>query len=160
MIVCFVDFCFMYVLYYDCISIVVFVSFILLLLGHCGHTSPCEQLCYEIHDGMYECDCIEGYELNKNGYSCQGTYVPSNSHSLSRREQIQRQLKKKSKQFKQVNFISSSCSFSSFLSGFHFVLFLLFTFPWLLFCYFWFLSLFFFLLTLLDSIVMRGVFLF
>ena len=94
MIVCFVDFCFMYVLYYDCISIVVFVSFILLLLGHCGHTSPCEQLCYEIHDGMYECDCIEGYELNKNGYSCQGTYVPSNSHSLSRREQIQRQLKK------------------------------------------------------------------
>ncbi|XP_017475143.1 PREDICTED: uncharacterized protein LOC108365595 isoform X1 [Rhagoletis zephyria] len=39
--------------------------------GHCGHTSPCEQLCYEIHDGMYECDCIEGYELNKNGYSCQ-----------------------------------------------------------------------------------------
>ncbi|ALC41301.1 SP2353 [Drosophila busckii] len=38
---------------------------------HCGHTSPCEQLCYEIHDGMYECDCIEGYELNKNGYSCQ-----------------------------------------------------------------------------------------
>ncbi|KAI8127505.1 Pikachurin, partial [Lucilia cuprina] len=42
-----------------------------LFLGHCGHTSPCEQLCYEIHDGMYECDCIEGYELNKNGYSCQ-----------------------------------------------------------------------------------------
>ncbi|XP_004535980.1 uncharacterized protein LOC101451481 [Ceratitis capitata] len=39
--------------------------------GRCGHTSPCEQLCYEIHDGMYECDCIEGYELNKNGYSCQ-----------------------------------------------------------------------------------------
>ncbi|XP_037714963.1 pikachurin isoform X2 [Drosophila subpulchrella] len=39
--------------------------------GHCGHTSPCDQLCYEIHDGMYECDCIEGYELNKNGYSCQ-----------------------------------------------------------------------------------------
>lgn len=42
--------------------------------GHCGHTSPCEQLCYEIHDGMYECDCIEGYELNKNGYSCQGAF--------------------------------------------------------------------------------------
>lgn len=21
---------------------------------------------------MYECDCTEGYELNKNGYSCQG----------------------------------------------------------------------------------------
>lgn len=40
--------------------------------GRCGHGSPCEQLCYELHDGMYECDCTEGYELNKNGYSCQG----------------------------------------------------------------------------------------
>ncbi|XP_017049914.1 pikachurin isoform X2 [Drosophila ficusphila] len=39
--------------------------------GHCGHNSPCEQFCYEIHDGMYECDCIEGYELSKNGYGCQ-----------------------------------------------------------------------------------------
>lgn len=40
--------------------------------GRCGHGSPCDQLCYELHDGMYECDCTEGYELNKNGYSCQG----------------------------------------------------------------------------------------
>ncbi|XP_062708922.1 uncharacterized protein LOC109430547 [Aedes albopictus] len=39
--------------------------------GRCGHGSPCEQLCYELHDGMYECDCTEGFELNKNGYSCQ-----------------------------------------------------------------------------------------
>uniref|UniRef100_A0A182QWQ8 Uncharacterized protein n=1 Tax=Anopheles farauti TaxID=69004 RepID=A0A182QWQ8_9DIPT len=39
--------------------------------GRCGHGSPCEQLCYELHDGMYECDCSEGFELNKNGYSCQ-----------------------------------------------------------------------------------------
>lgn len=29
-------------------------------------------MCYELHDGMYECDCTEGFELNKNGYSCQG----------------------------------------------------------------------------------------
>lgn len=42
------------------------------LSGRCGHGSPCEQLCYELHDGMYECDCTEGFELNKNGYSCQG----------------------------------------------------------------------------------------
>lgn len=41
-------------------------------LGHCGHNSPCEQLCYELHDGMYECDCTEGFILNKDGYSCQG----------------------------------------------------------------------------------------
>ncbi|KAG4076471.1 hypothetical protein HA402_005914 [Bradysia odoriphaga] len=41
------------------------------LFGRCGHGSPCMQLCYELHDGMYECDCTEGYELNQNGYSCQ-----------------------------------------------------------------------------------------
>lgn len=41
-------------------------------LGKCDHGSPCDQLCYELHDGMYECDCTEGYELQKNGYSCQG----------------------------------------------------------------------------------------
>ncbi|KAG5344504.1 EGFLA protein, partial [Acromyrmex charruanus] len=38
--------------------------------GECGHGSPCEQLCYELHDGMYECDCRDGYILHKNGYSC------------------------------------------------------------------------------------------
>ncbi|XP_011142397.1 pikachurin [Harpegnathos saltator] len=38
--------------------------------GRCGHGSPCEQLCYELHDGMYECDCRDGYILHKNGYSC------------------------------------------------------------------------------------------
>ncbi|XP_003395301.2 pikachurin [Bombus terrestris] len=38
--------------------------------GRCGHGSPCEQLCYELHDGMYECDCKDGYILHKNGYSC------------------------------------------------------------------------------------------
>lgn len=42
--------------------------------GRCGHGSPCVQLCYELHDGMYECDCEEGYELDKNGYSCQGKF--------------------------------------------------------------------------------------
>ncbi|XP_068140067.1 pikachurin [Drosophila tropicalis] len=47
--------------------------------GHCGHTSPCEQLCYEIHDGIYECDCIEGYELNRNGYSCKVINATINS---------------------------------------------------------------------------------
>lgn len=63
-------------------SITLFLSFndsnlfikmcVYFLTGRCGHGSPCEQLCYELHDGMYECDCTEGYELNKNGYSCQG----------------------------------------------------------------------------------------
>lgn len=43
--------------------------------GRCGHGSPCMQLCYELHDGMYECDCTEGYELDRNGYSCQGKWT-------------------------------------------------------------------------------------
>ncbi|XP_054739354.1 uncharacterized protein LOC129245297 [Anastrepha obliqua] len=55
--------------------------------GHCGHTSPCEQLCYEIHDGMYECDCIEGYELNKNGYSCQVINSTANTDGHSKSDE-------------------------------------------------------------------------
>lgn len=47
--------------------------------GRCGHGSPCEQLCYELHDGMYECDCRDGHILHKNGYSC----VELNSTSAS-----------------------------------------------------------------------------
>ncbi|XP_034937288.1 pikachurin [Chelonus insularis] len=38
--------------------------------GKCGQNSPCEQLCYELHDGMYECGCRDGYIIHKNGYSC------------------------------------------------------------------------------------------
>ncbi|KAJ8925428.1 hypothetical protein NQ315_009261, partial [Exocentrus adspersus] len=38
--------------------------------GRCDHGSPCEQLCYELHDGMYECDCREGFILREDGYSC------------------------------------------------------------------------------------------
>nr|XP_018904138.1 PREDICTED: pikachurin-like [Bemisia tabaci] len=38
--------------------------------GRCGHESPCEQLCYELHDGMFECDCRDGFLLHRNGYSC------------------------------------------------------------------------------------------
>ncbi|KAF7385833.1 hypothetical protein HZH66_011675 [Vespula vulgaris] len=45
--------------------------------GRCGRRSPCEHLCYELHDGMYECDCRDGYILHKNGYSCAGhPYLP------------------------------------------------------------------------------------
>uniref|UniRef100_A0A6P7GPW9 Uncharacterized protein LOC114341493 n=1 Tax=Diabrotica virgifera virgifera TaxID=50390 RepID=A0A6P7GPW9_DIAVI len=36
----------------------------------CDESSPCEQLCYELHDGMYECDCKERFILREDGYSC------------------------------------------------------------------------------------------
>lgn len=42
------------------------------VLGRCDHGSPCEQLCYELHDGMYECDCKTGFILRPDGYSCYG----------------------------------------------------------------------------------------
>jgi len=48
------------------------LTFLFRVSGRCGHGSPCEQLCYELHDGMYECDCRDGYILHKNGYSCAG----------------------------------------------------------------------------------------
>lgn len=40
--------------------------------GRCDRGSPCEQLCYELHDGMYECDCKAGFILRADGYSCYG----------------------------------------------------------------------------------------
>lgn len=46
----------------------------LLFAGRCGHGSPCDQLCYELHDGMFECDCKDGFFLHKNGYSCLGKW--------------------------------------------------------------------------------------
>lgn len=54
--------------------------------GRCGHGSPCEQLCYELHDGMYECDCKDGYILHKNGYSC--AELNSTSPSTSEFEEL------------------------------------------------------------------------
>lgn len=47
------------------------------ITGQCGHGSPCEQLCYELHDGMYECDCKAGFLLREDGYSCYGEYPES-----------------------------------------------------------------------------------
>ncbi|KAK9877465.1 hypothetical protein WA026_018573 [Henosepilachna vigintioctopunctata] len=43
---------------------------VFLIVGECGHGSPCEQLCYDLHDGMYECDCREDFILREDGYSC------------------------------------------------------------------------------------------
>ncbi|XP_059473292.1 pikachurin [Neocloeon triangulifer] len=39
--------------------------------GKCDSDSPCEHVCFELHDGMFECDCRMGYLLHPNGYSCQ-----------------------------------------------------------------------------------------
>lgn len=44
-------------------------------IGRCGHDSPCQQLCYELHDGMFECDCKAGFSLHEDGYSCTSTHI-------------------------------------------------------------------------------------
>lgn len=51
------------------------IVFFFVVAGRCDHGSACDQLCYELHDGMYECACTYGYQLNSNGYSCQGEYI-------------------------------------------------------------------------------------
>ncbi|OXA50862.1 Pikachurin [Folsomia candida] len=38
--------------------------------GKCGSSSPCVQLCVELHDGTFECQCRPGYRLLLDGYSC------------------------------------------------------------------------------------------
>ncbi|CRL00020.1 CLUMA_CG013308, isoform A [Clunio marinus] len=69
--------------------------------GKCS-SNLCTQLCYEVkksfshlcqctvmtfqlqlHDGMFECDCTQGYELNLDGYSCKQKNI---SYNLSYNE--------------------------------------------------------------------------
>ncbi|GAB6029009.1 hypothetical protein CHUAL_004797 [Chamberlinius hualienensis] len=38
--------------------------------GNCNDKNPCEQTCYDLHDGTFECGCRIGYLLAKDGYSC------------------------------------------------------------------------------------------
>ncbi|KAG8201453.1 hypothetical protein JTE90_024323 [Oedothorax gibbosus] len=38
--------------------------------GECREDSPCQHLCFDLHDGTFECACKEGYTLSVNGYGC------------------------------------------------------------------------------------------
>lgn len=61
---------------------------ILIIAGKCGRGSPCEQLCYELHDGMYECDCMVGFELREDGYSCYGKWIYLSTHQTEKENLI------------------------------------------------------------------------
>lgn len=37
--------------------------------GHCGQNF-CDQKCLDIDNGGFACDCYEGYQLNRNGFTC------------------------------------------------------------------------------------------
>ncbi|XP_017773533.1 PREDICTED: pikachurin [Nicrophorus vespilloides] len=53
--------------------------------GRCNHGSPCMQLCYDLHDGMYECGCKAGFLLHDDGYSCyemNSTATPPDSYNM------------------------------------------------------------------------------
>lgn len=47
-------------------------------LGGCSvNNGKCEHLCIPGADGMsYRCDCHEGYELNEDGFTCDGKSAP------------------------------------------------------------------------------------
>ncbi|XP_066961133.1 pikachurin-like isoform X1 [Macrobrachium rosenbergii] len=38
--------------------------------GLCENNAICEHLCFNLHDGTFECDCQRGYTLEPDGYSC------------------------------------------------------------------------------------------
>ena len=42
--------------------------------GECREDSPCQHLCFDLHDGTFECSCKEGFTLSVNGYSCIGEF--------------------------------------------------------------------------------------
>lgn len=48
--------------------------------GECRVDGPCQQICFDLHDGTFECGCSSGYRLSSNGYGCeplkQGEPIP------------------------------------------------------------------------------------
>ncbi|KAF2366792.1 EGF-like domain [Trinorchestia longiramus] len=38
--------------------------------GLCENSDLCDQTCYNLHDGTFECNCHPGFLLDANGYSC------------------------------------------------------------------------------------------
>lgn len=40
------------------------------LAGDCESHNPCQHLCFDLHDGTFECACLNNYFLSDNGYSC------------------------------------------------------------------------------------------
>lgn len=37
---------------------------------------------FKLHDGMFECDCTQGYELDLDGYNCKHTNISLNETKL------------------------------------------------------------------------------
>ena len=46
------------------------------------NTDGCTQLCYNT-DGSYTCNCNTGYDLNADGFSCDGRLAMNNNNSYN-----------------------------------------------------------------------------
>jgi len=51
--------------------------------GECRLNGLCQMLCYDLHDGTFECACKEGYTLSDNGYSCIENHLLEEQQLLS-----------------------------------------------------------------------------
>lgn len=79
--------------------------------GECRKSNPCQQLCFDLHDGTYECACHERHQLDVNGYSC----LKSNDSEHFQASAVSRNLPS---QTGDISF--SSSSFSSNEVPYHF----------------------------------------
>lgn len=56
--------------------------------GDCQSKKPCQQLCFDLHDGTFECACRDNFFLSDNGYTCiamdGGIDGPPVSHPFAR----------------------------------------------------------------------------
>lgn len=60
-------------------------------------------LCYDLHDGTFECACKEGYTLSDNGYSCMENHLLEEqqmlSNSVKQYDNSNRTINKKTKKY-------------------------------------------------------------
>lgn len=56
------------------------------LSGECRSNGPCQHLCFDLHDGTFECACREGFTLADNGYSCVGEWRCRNAEQTRKRK--------------------------------------------------------------------------
>ncbi|CAN8004386.1 unnamed protein product, partial [Ixodes hexagonus] len=49
--------------------------------GECRVDGPCQQICFDLHDGTFECGCSSGYHLSSNGYGCEREPTPRRTGS-------------------------------------------------------------------------------
>ncbi|XP_027198561.2 pikachurin-like [Dermatophagoides pteronyssinus] len=62
--------------------------------GECHKSNPCQQLCFDLNDGTFECACQDGYHLHLNGYSCIALIDLTKNHTFQLFSSLSTTLKK------------------------------------------------------------------